>query len=110
MTRDEKKQNDLSVRLLDRTVEWLWDSSSGSYVGYSSTAYVLMRIKYEDGLWRLTADDENETESIKLSILLESFDACADFAELVLQHVADIDTIKAHKEYNGIGESGESTE
>lgn len=99
---ERSKQNDMHIRRLPQTIEWVWDSQLGAHVGYSPAAYVLMRIKREGDLWRLAAEDENEAESIRLSILLESFDACTDFAELVIQHVADIDTIRAHKDYNKI--------
>ena len=78
---------------MHKQIEWIWEPMSAKYVGYSKTPYALFSIKYEDGLWRLIASDETDRDAISVSMLLESFDACTTFAELVLDQIADVSKI-----------------
>ena len=69
----------------DLTITWLYED--GTYKGYCKIPYVSMTIKTEGQFSRLQIADEAPSNTVNMSMLLESFEACTEFTVVILAQI-----------------------
>lgn len=69
----------------DLTIVWFYED--GMHKGYCEVPYVLMTIKTEGRFSRLQISDETPSSTVNLSMLFETFEACTEFAVIVLAQI-----------------------